>query len=101
MNRQYALFIAFLAVSLTVSGCGPSPERVATMTAAVWTATPTATPTPTVGTVFESFEGTISSRWTINDENQAQLSTEFAHEGKRSLKVTHTTSKRIFRLPLI
>jgi hypothetical protein len=47
MNRQHVLFIACLAVSLMVSGCGPSPERVATMTAAAWTATPTATSTPT------------------------------------------------------
>jgi hypothetical protein len=48
-------FTALLMVSVVVSGCGPSAEQQATMTAMVWTATPiptatsipTATPRPT------------------------------------------------------
>jgi hypothetical protein len=42
--------ILLFASILALGGCGPSPEEAATMTAAVWTATPvppTATPTPT------------------------------------------------------
>ena len=41
--------ISLLILTILVVGCGPSPEEIATQTAAAWTATPTQanTPTPT------------------------------------------------------
>jgi formylglycine-generating enzyme required for sulfatase activity len=45
MNQKHLFFTILLLVSVIVSGCGPSAEQAATMTAASWTATPTAAPT--------------------------------------------------------
>jgi hypothetical protein len=71
MNRIYLPFAVLLAISLIGSGCGPSAEQAATMTAILWTttptatitrtatSTPTATPTPTV-TPTPSFTPTPS-----------------------------------------
>ena len=47
MNQKHLFFTVLLMVSVIVSGCGPSAEQAATMTAAAWTATPTPTLTPT------------------------------------------------------
>ena len=43
-----SIFILFIIASLAISGCGSSPEEIATMTAEAWTPTPppTATATP-------------------------------------------------------
>ncbi len=48
MKQFFLIFSLWLIFSLVLSACGPSPEEIATMTAASWTATPlpTATPTP-------------------------------------------------------
>jgi hypothetical protein len=45
---KHIYLIILAAVILLIAGCGPSPEEIATMTAAAWTPTPlpTATPTP-------------------------------------------------------
>jgi len=47
MKYKYALYSAIVLL-LLLSGCGPSAEQIATMTASAWTPTPppTATPTP-------------------------------------------------------
>jgi len=47
MRKKLALLTILLAACLVVSGCGPSAEQRATMTAAAWTATPSQTATPT------------------------------------------------------
>jgi len=50
MNQKHLFFTVLLMVSVILSGCGPSAEQVAAMTAAAWTPTPTPTaipPTPT------------------------------------------------------
>lgn len=55
MNKKYSCLILPLALSLLMLACGSSPEQIATMTAAAWTATPkptntsvpTLVPTPT------------------------------------------------------
>ncbi len=44
--KKKILYIV-LALFLLIASCGPSPEEIATMTAAAWTATPTITPSPT------------------------------------------------------
>lgn len=50
MNKKVVLFTILFATSIVISGCGPSAEQLATMTATVWTPTVSpipATPTPT------------------------------------------------------
>lgn len=45
------------------------------------------------GTIVEDFETGLGNNWTIDRENQAQISANFAHSGKQSLKITHVTSQ--------
>lgn len=46
MNKWHLFLTVLLMVSVIVSGCGLSAEQAATMTAAVWTATPSPTAIP-------------------------------------------------------
>jgi hypothetical protein len=45
MNKEHFFYTVLLMVSVIMSGCGPSAEQAATMTAAAWTPTPPTTPT--------------------------------------------------------
>lgn len=45
-RREALVFAGLMMTSIMMSGCGPSPEQIATQTAAAWTATPSPTPTP-------------------------------------------------------
>jgi hypothetical protein len=40
----------------------------------------------------ENFEAGLGSNWVINDEQKAYISTDFAHSGKQSLKITYLGS---------
>lgn len=75
MNRKYLVFSVLLIVSMIISGCGPSAEQVATMTAAAWTPTPlptsTSTPFPT--------QIPIPTRQPISAEDRANANQAFAN----------------------
>ena len=45
-NRTPILNLIVLVTAFLVVGCGPSPQGIATRTAAAWTLTPSSTPTP-------------------------------------------------------
>ena len=46
MNKRHIFFTVLLMGIMIMSGCGPSAEQAASLTAAVWTATSPDTPTP-------------------------------------------------------
>jgi hypothetical protein len=47
MKIEMFLVLSMTVLALLMTGCGPSPEEIATMTAAAWTETPIPTDTPT------------------------------------------------------
>lgn len=47
MNKKKLSFVIAIILLIFAGACGPSPEQIATMTAAAWTPTPLPTPTAT------------------------------------------------------
>ncbi|KAF0110304.1 MAG: hypothetical protein FD147_1770, partial [Chloroflexi bacterium] len=50
MDRKYLFFITLVVMCIVISGCGPSADQTATMTAAVWSPSPKLTLVPPTAT---------------------------------------------------